>query len=75
MDMIRRLLRPVRLPIPPRPHKSRTRPATICADRSLGSVDPDWLELSPDSLQVSRTATCALVPMTAGQEWNLPYLN
>jgi hypothetical protein len=31
-------------------------------------VDPDWLELSPDSLQVSRTGTCALVPMTAGQE-------
>jgi hypothetical protein len=61
MDKVRRLLRPVRLPIPPRPHEAR-RPATAATTdgHTANEVDPDGLEPSSSSLQGRCTATYAL---------------
>jgi hypothetical protein len=67
MDKVRRLLRPVRLPIPTRPHEARP-PATAAATdgRSATAVDPDGLGPSSSSLQGRCTATRALGPWVRG---------
>jgi hypothetical protein len=73
MDQVRWLLRPVRLPIPPRPQVGPgERSVRRWTEPSPGPVDPDGLEPSSSSLQGRCTATCALGPESAGQESNLP---
>ena len=66
MDQVRRLLRPVRLPIPPRPHEAPAPTAAATDGRSASAVDPDGLEPSSSSLQGRCTATCALGPWVRG---------